>query len=643
MSVIATSFYSFFMTLFQGKRLLLILFFLGSYAEIYAKKSKKNAVGSSEYRQEVANNIDKYIYKIYTRSGVALPKKIDDFTYARRTYLVLAGRIPTLKELKQFTKDENPKKRTVLVEKLLNQWGYQSQMINFYYDLFRVKETFNNKQTAAPYVRYIREAVQKNTAWDKLVKNLITAQGSVWHNGAVGYYIRDKGMELDNLANTTRLFTGTRIECAQCHDHPTKKIDRMDFFRLAAFGNGVREMNRKTFNETKKILFKNKKTPKKLRDFVINLERNLLYSSRVGKGIGRIKLPKDYQYRDADPHEFVGARTPFEKSVRMSHKRNGNNGIERFSNWLTINNKRFATTVANRLWQRTMGTGFYEPVDIYRELKPSANKQLIDYLANVMQEVNYDLKEFQHILMLTKTYQFKNQLSKYPIINRPIKRLSAEQIWDSFVTLQTGNPDKLPKRSFSNVIWVNHQILGNKEQGIEHIANLILKEKNPKKLLKSIKSLQQQAVEQTRQRKIKKKNKSPHVLKLSKPLKGIARASELRTPAPITHLLREFGQSDRELIENSSTEPNVNQLLAILNGHAEKVIVAQPKAYVHRAYTEADNIETAIDNLFLSTLTRLPSPKEKQLFIETVQQSPKNGYKNALSALLISAEFIFCQ
>ncbi|HCN29619.1 MAG TPA: hypothetical protein DIT64_12930, partial [Verrucomicrobiales bacterium] len=41
--------------------------------------------------------------------------------------------------------------------------------------------------------------------------------------GAIGYYMRDRGMPLDNLSNTTRVFLGTRMECAQCHDHPFDK------------------------------------------------------------------------------------------------------------------------------------------------------------------------------------------------------------------------------------------------------------------------------------------------------------------------------------------------------------------------------------------------------------------------------------
>jgi hypothetical protein len=57
----------------------------------------------------------------------------------------------------------------------------------------------------------------------------------------------------------------------------------------------------------------------------------------------------------------------------------------------------------------------------------------------------------------------------------------------------------------------------------------------------------------------------------SRPGKVIAmtymvRSADLRSPAPNGHFLREFGQSDRELVENSNDEASVGQALMLLNG-----------------------------------------------------------------------------
>ena len=66
----------------------------------------------------------------------------------------------------------------------------------------------------------MKEQVKDNVPFDEMAFNLITAEGYPWENGAVGYYLRDAGMPLDNMSNTTQIFLGTQMVCAQCHNHP---------------------------------------------------------------------------------------------------------------------------------------------------------------------------------------------------------------------------------------------------------------------------------------------------------------------------------------------------------------------------------------------------------------------------------------
>ena len=41
---------------------------------------------------------------------------------------------------------------------------------------------------------WVRQAVADNMPFDVLTRELLSAEGMLWENGAVGYYIRDKGM-----------------------------------------------------------------------------------------------------------------------------------------------------------------------------------------------------------------------------------------------------------------------------------------------------------------------------------------------------------------------------------------------------------------------------------------------------------------
>ena len=61
----------------------------------------------------------------------------------------------------------------------------------------------------------------------------------IWDNPAVGYSMRDSGMELDHVDNTVQVFLGTQIGCAQCHDHPFDKWTQKEFYQMSAFLYGT--------------------------------------------------------------------------------------------------------------------------------------------------------------------------------------------------------------------------------------------------------------------------------------------------------------------------------------------------------------------------------------------------------------------
>ena len=72
-----------------------------------------------------------------------------------------------------------------------------------------------------------------------MVYEMLTADGSIWKNPATGYLQRDANMPLDNMNNTIRIFLGTRIGCAQCHNHPFDRWTQKEFYQMAAFTFGT--------------------------------------------------------------------------------------------------------------------------------------------------------------------------------------------------------------------------------------------------------------------------------------------------------------------------------------------------------------------------------------------------------------------
>lgn len=611
-------------------------------------QQEKAEKGSQEYLQAASDQIDSHVAELFKKKNLQVPKSISDEMFLRRTSLVVAGRIPTLEETTAFLESTSPNKRQLLVSYYMATPGYQSSMTNWLFDLLRVQETFTRREaSAAPYIDYLRESIAYSKPWDKLVEELITAEGSIWHNGAVGYYIRDKGMPLDNLAYTMRTFTGTRMECAQCHDHPYEEWERRDYYRLAAFSNKQAEINGSVYQTLYRELNSedNRKDPRYR--LLRELGDTIYYTSIQGPGSGRIQLPQDYQYRNGDPGEWVGARTPFGKSIRMSDRRDADDGRKRFAEWIiSPENPRFTSVITNRMWKRVMGTGLYEPVDEFMEPEKTASPALTRYLSKLMLDLDYDLQKFQQVLLLTRTYAFatseelRDPTVPYAFNGRQLSRMSAEQIWDSMVTLTVERPDELPTRSFSKLIYINGKAINFEGKNMATLSQEILSLESPKELEKYVDKLLASSKQQKGDREqmvMMEGNNRPG------PATGLARASELPTPAPAGHFLREFGQSDRILVDSSSKEPNVGQILDLLNGHVEKMIVSNKGAAIHKKLSSYTSPEDKIRVIFLSILTRTPTEMEMSIMKEEVSQTGDSAYPNIIAALLLTREFLFIQ
>src|SRR5262245_49475356 len=69
---------------------------------------------------ETVNLIDAYIFGKMAADGVEPAPKTSDQEILRRLYLDLTGRIPTADEASMFFQDDNPRKRSQLIEQLMN-------------------------------------------------------------------------------------------------------------------------------------------------------------------------------------------------------------------------------------------------------------------------------------------------------------------------------------------------------------------------------------------------------------------------------------------------------------------------------------------------------------------------------------------
>lgn len=604
---------------------------------------------------EAAKRIDATIAAHHAKSGVSKPSPVDDGKFLRRAYLTAIGRIPTSEEAAQFLGDRNPHKRANLAASLVKSPGYSSHMANWMFDRLRVVDFNNVAQIRYPhYRRWVRNAVDQDVPWDRLVNTLLTTNGGGWdeESAAIGYFTRDRGMPLDNLAVTMRIFLGSRMECAQCHNDPFGDTKQKDFFRLAAFTNGLEPMKQDLFSGIFREMDAMPQDSMEHRTAWM-FWRDIYGSSLAGGGTGRIPLPADYdlRYKDAKGGDIQTARAPFGDTMSLPGTRDRDDGRKKLAEWVTQGTgDRFAGMIANSMWRRVMGTGYFESGDEYLEPEDTHDPQVSLRAANLMKELRYSLRDFQLTLMLTEAFQY----GPNPAVStadggaddfrgRRVQRMSAEQVWDSLVTLVSGNPDNQPPRETDERIFIYGAPVLEGQMTMAQLANEVLAIDNEAELRRYFMDF----VDKVKSSQNGGGGAAPMAAMRRDPVGFVRgmhpRAADLDSPAPRSHFVALFGQSMRNVVDGSTREPNMSQVLSLMNGFVQAELVQKPDAHLNRDVERSATPEEKIRQLYLGILSREPSAEELTLMKEEFSASPSAAAANVASAMIMSAEFLYIQ
>ncbi len=564
-----------------------------------------------------------------------------DQQFLRRIYLDVAGRIPTYEEAQDFLRIRDPNKRTALIEKLLNSEAFVSHFFNYVSDLLRVREGismggFANLKSGA-YIDWVKNQIRQDRPWDEFVGEMMKAEGYLWENPATGYLLTDFGMELCNLSNTFTTFLGTEITCAQCHDHPFEEVYQMDFYRMASFFGNL-EYKRNPDKELLKTIAAKKKEfsaqAKKEKKDAGNVNALLdAYAMYVGDGPKNdIKLPFDYKYDDGAPNAPVNPAAYFGDIIDLKEF---GTPREAFADWMTTDrNPRFTVNIVNRLWKYVFGIAQIEPAyNIPGHLDGQAqNYELLKFIESLMKSVDYSVKDFLFVLYQTETYQREAchasptlemmDKGQYHFPAPILRRLSAEQIWDSLVAMSVKAPEADSRRS--NLLGEYRKIMSTNWKSVKFAEAM--------KIRNRYNNLGKPAVMAEVD---PKKNPGPVMI----------RASEMRIPNNLGSFLSSFGQSDKKFIENGNKEGTIPQVMLLLNGSlTNQIMTSKSKAVVRDAQAKESH-DDGIDVVFFSILSRRPTPQDRDFAEQLVRggQGRAADYSDLIWALLNTHEFMFIQ
>ncbi len=655
--------------------------------------------------EDRARELDRLVEAGLEEAGMQRNPALDDEAFLRRAWLQIAGRIPTPEEAREFLEDPSLDRRARLLDRLLESPGYRSRMFHFWADLLRVRDRLSSRVSGEPWKHFLQEAIAENLPYDEMVRQMLTAGGPAHApgNGATGYFLRDRGMQVENMAITLRVFLGSRLECAQCHDHPFDDWKQRQFYEMAAFTGGlsyradlrgtglaetlaeVRDRVREEFGRSGQRAF--------------GILADTLTAGLSGSGTGYVRLPDDYAYDDASPGQWITAGALFGEDVvlpdqiaddqRVRSRRRRDRPFRprpvgsrlAFADWMTSpDNPLFTRTIVNRMWKLAFGRGLIEPVD---DLKPGdlgPNPELLAWLERLMVELDYDLKAFLRVLYNSRTWQSGSSAEEpgpeapWPFPGPVLKRMSAEQVWDSLITLVRPDVDatiREPGAGAQEVYRRYEELTSLDAEGLfERVREASLRFTDPeefRRLQRERARSARRAQEETRARARplyrelararRRGNREaeeevlarlrelglgpPEEIRRQRAWRDLVRASELPSPAPAGHLLRQFGQSDREQVDGARHEPSVPQALALMNGFTEERILGREESVLWSTLQAIQDPAERVRTAFLAILSREPAARELRLWEKELGRDLEAGTRDLVWVLLNSHEFLF--
>ena len=373
------------------------------------------------------NFIDELVWTKLKSLAITPSVPADDAKFLRRAHLDIIGRLPTPDEVRAFLADGDSQKRERLVDALLERPEYANHWATKWADLLRPNPYRVGIKAVMNYDAWIKDSFRENKPYDQFVRELVTAKGSTWDNGAAVLF-RDRREPAEITTLVSQLFLGIRLECARCHHHPFEKWSQEDFYSFAA---NFARLGHKGTGLSPPISGSE--------EIVILKKTGSVEHPLTGKPLEARPLFGELPAIDAerDPREALAA-------------------------WMTAgDNPYFAQVIANRIWADLMGRGLVEPIDDLRATNPPTNAALLEALAAELRKNKYDLKQLIRAICTSHVYSLSSlpgernvgDLQNYSRHYRT--RLRAEVLADA-VTNITGVPESLrgtPPGSRTSDIW----------------------------------------------------------------------------------------------------------------------------------------------------------------------------------------------
>ncbi|MEP7341533.1 MAG: DUF1553 domain-containing protein [Acidobacteriota bacterium] len=588
------------------------------------------------------NIVDDLIFGKMAIAGIQSAPICTDEEFLRRSYLDLTGRIPSADDVTNFLKDQDPIKRDVLLEKLLNSPEYADKWAMFFGDLYKNTAFASNinRQIGGSEAmhKFIRDSIAQNKSYAQMATEMITARGDSYANGAVNFIVGGNVPmgpaqdTYDGLAvQTGTIFLGlSSMDCLLCHDGAGHldavnlwgaKTTRLDAWGMAAFFARTRRATQTVATNIVK--------------YNVTEATSGEYDLNTNSGNRQNRTPIGSQ-RNVQPKFMFGNRG----GITTGEDRR--TALARY----VTQDPQFARAIVNYIWEELMAEGFVSPSNTFdlARLSPNAtmpegwtlqptNPELLDALAQDFSSNGYDLRRLIKMITLSSAYQLS---SKYPgtwkveyvpyYARKYVRRLKAEELHDAIVKATNLPP-------VTNAVVVNNVTVSPKMIGFP-----ILDESNTK--LREVQwAMQLPDPIQPRQGQAN----GGSAAFLNSFLRGNrdtnARVNDASILQALNMMNNGFIQTRVSYVSNTRTD-NVSGYIDPIPGYNTEKILSTVKRLME---TPGLTNEQIVSQLYLNTLSRNPTQKEvtKILPYFTSLGTKQKAIEGIQWVLLNKVDFLF--
>ena len=318
--------------------------------------------------------LDSLVWDKLQLLGMLPSAPASESSFHRRAHLRIIGRLPTPAETRAYLADSRADKHEALIDQLLERPEYADFWANKWTDLLRPNPYRVGMKAVRTLDTWLRDAFRQNMPYDQFVRELLTAQGTTWRNGATVIF-RDRPETIEIGSMASQLFLGVRLECAKCHHHPFEVWSQDDFYGFASFFARVGHNGG-------------------LSPPISGSEEAIFTAASGQLNHGRTGAPVQPKTLTGEPLSIAAEDEPREVLV----------------DWMTDpSNPYFAKVMANRVWAEMMGQGIVEPVDDIRATNPATNEGLLGYLAEEFRTHGYDIKHLIRTIARSHVFRLSSQ------------------------------------------------------------------------------------------------------------------------------------------------------------------------------------------------------------------------------------------